>query len=281
MHDAIVVGAGPAGSTAAYLLAAQGYDVMVIERARFPRVKVCGEYLNAGAVATLRRLGVSAELRPFALDGIVMHAHDLRVRLPVSGEAWAVPRSDLDAALATQARTAGAKCVTGTAVDLHLESDSASVRFIDSSGGTVTLAARFVIGADGIGSLVARKAGLALSVPARARFAIGGHYRGFSGDGRCVEMFVDGPAYFAVNPLGGDIANVMMVVRSQTLRSMSHALDEEFAVRAEAMMRGNRHFHSIERVGKRVSIGPLAHRTRGLAKGRVLLAGDAASFIDP
>ena len=56
MHDAdvIVVGAGPAGSATALRLARAGASVTLVERARFPRRKVCGEYLNAGAVRALR-----------------------------------------------------------------------------------------------------------------------------------------------------------------------------------------------------------------------------------
>ena len=61
--DVVVVGAGPAGSATALLLARAGRSVRIVERARFPRRKVCGEYVNGGAVDALDRLGVLATVR--------------------------------------------------------------------------------------------------------------------------------------------------------------------------------------------------------------------------
>ena len=61
MYDAVVVGAGPAGSTTAAHLASRGHDVLLIDRARFPREKVCAEYISPGGAAILERLGVHGQ----------------------------------------------------------------------------------------------------------------------------------------------------------------------------------------------------------------------------
>ena len=61
LFDAVVLGGGPGGATAALLLARAGWSVAVIERARFPRRKVCGEYLSATNFPLLRRLGVAED----------------------------------------------------------------------------------------------------------------------------------------------------------------------------------------------------------------------------
>jgi flavin-dependent dehydrogenase len=60
-YDALVVGAGPAGSTAAQLLARAGWSVAVVEKSRFPRRKVCGEFISAASIALLNELGVDSE----------------------------------------------------------------------------------------------------------------------------------------------------------------------------------------------------------------------------
>ncbi|HEV8230223.1 MAG TPA: FAD-dependent oxidoreductase, partial [Candidatus Limnocylindria bacterium] len=62
MSDVIVVGAGPAGAASAILLAERGFDVLVLDRAEFPRPKLCGEYLSPEAARVLDRLGVLKSL---------------------------------------------------------------------------------------------------------------------------------------------------------------------------------------------------------------------------
>jgi 2-polyprenyl-6-methoxyphenol hydroxylase-like FAD-dependent oxidoreductase len=72
VYDALIVGAGPAGATAAILLAEAGWSVALVEKAPFPRRKVCGEFLSATNLPLLRRLGVAeryeAEAGPAVRD---------------------------------------------------------------------------------------------------------------------------------------------------------------------------------------------------------------------
>ena len=114
MYDALVVGGGPAGSTAALALARRGWRVALVEKSRFPRRKVCGEYVAAGAWPVLRALGVAARLESRAgpaVRRVGFFARDARldVPMPSSGEAWgrAVARETLDATLLDDAARAG------------------------------------------------------------------------------------------------------------------------------------------------------------------------------
>ena len=74
MYDVIVCGAGPAGSVAATVLARGGARVLMLDRARFPRDKLCGDTINPGALAVLRRLGLAEEFEAAALpvDGMIV-----------------------------------------------------------------------------------------------------------------------------------------------------------------------------------------------------------------
>ncbi|HEY3702895.1 MAG TPA: FAD-dependent monooxygenase, partial [Acidimicrobiales bacterium] len=119
--DTAVVGSGPAGSVAALTLARAGASVALIDKAGFPRDKACGDLVGPRGVQLLTELGLE---RPDALrlgDMVVVGPTGGRALLPAvpglayPGEAWAVPRTSLDARLRRAALDAGAEEVTGRA----------------------------------------------------------------------------------------------------------------------------------------------------------------------
>ncbi|MDP6607031.1 MAG: geranylgeranyl reductase family protein [Dehalococcoidia bacterium] len=156
-HDVIVVGAGPAGSTAARELATRGRDVLMLDRARFPRVKPCG------GVVSLR----SASLLPFDLSPVIEHVvsgayvrlgDGAQVERTTAGPlAYMTQRSRLDHFLAERAQEAGAQFRDGS---------GGLVRSVQQRGGEYEVAvngavhrARVLIGADGANGVVGNKLG--------------------------------------------------------------------------------------------------------------------------
>src|SRR5262249_5865900 len=117
-HDALVIGGGPAGATAALLLARGGWSVALLERKDFPRRKVCGEYLSATSLPLLARLGVAAAFRepagpPVTRVGLFAGRRALSAELPRPagcGGEWgrALAREHLDTLLLRAAARAGA-----------------------------------------------------------------------------------------------------------------------------------------------------------------------------
>ena len=114
-YEALVIGGGPAGSTTALALARAGWSVAIVEKAVFPRRKVCGEYISATTWPVLRELGIAGDLAPHAGPavrrvGFFVGDSTVEAPMPPSGGEWgrAIGRDLLDTALLDRAREAGA-----------------------------------------------------------------------------------------------------------------------------------------------------------------------------
>ncbi|MGI8758414.1 MAG: NAD(P)/FAD-dependent oxidoreductase [Acidimicrobiales bacterium] len=154
--DVVVVGAGPAGVAASVDLARAGREVLLIDKARFPRDKCCGDGLTAGALRHLELLGIEAGSLPSwqPVDDVVLHGpagRALALPLPRGRGTYAavVPRLELDAALVDVARAAGVKVADGhpcTGAEVGADRITLEV------AGLGPVAARYAIGADGMWS---------------------------------------------------------------------------------------------------------------------------------
>jgi geranylgeranyl reductase family protein len=162
--DVVVVGAGPAGSAAATVLARAGRDVVVVDKATFPRDKCCGDGLTAAALRLLEQLGLEPASVPSwtPVGTVVLHGPDhRRVSLPLPAEGLysvVARRVELDAALLALAAAAGAEVRQGTAcTDARAARDRVVVSLADGS----ELHARYLVAADGMWSPLRKQLGAA------------------------------------------------------------------------------------------------------------------------
>ena len=158
-YDALIVGAGPAGGTAALLLAKAGWSVAVVEKSKFPRRKVCGEFISATSFPLFHRLGIARQFFEQAGPevrevGLFAGETVLTSAMPGSknsDELWgrALGREHLDTLLLDAAAAAGAQVWQPCAV-MHLQRDIEGFTCTVSNRGTmVTLQAGIVIAAHG------------------------------------------------------------------------------------------------------------------------------------
>ncbi|HSM06080.1 MAG TPA: FAD-dependent monooxygenase [Longimicrobiales bacterium] len=152
LRDVVVVGAGPAGSLAAGLLARAGASVLLVDRATFPRWTVCGACLAPAGVAVLRQVGwdgILDEAGAPRLDRLVIRGWGTEVELPMAG-GRALSRARLDAALVASAVGEGAELRPGTGARLGPVRDGAREVLLSRGGDEERVRARVVVAATGL-----------------------------------------------------------------------------------------------------------------------------------
>jgi flavin-dependent dehydrogenase len=290
MLDVLVVGAGPAGAIAGFVLARAGARVRLVDRATFPRDKLCGDTLNPGTLARLRALGIGDAVadRGLRVDGMVVtgeHGVAIEGRYPGGLSGRALLRRDLDWLLLEHALRAGCEFDAGVAVREALISNEhgascVSGALVGHNGSSRDIRARVTIAADGRRSAIAFGLGLARHPERPRRWAIGGYFD-LPSSSALGEMHIRRGRYIGVAPVPGGATNVCLVKPSgpgdADLRDPAALLMRELA--RDSMLRGR--FAGARLIDQPVVLGPLAvDVSPGHVQG-LLLAGDAAGFVDP
>lgn len=289
--DVVVVGGGPAGSTAAHLLVRRGWRVLVVDRARFPRAKACGECVNPGAVEALRRLGlldVVMALGPSRLQGWRVRAPGADVAGDFGGDTHGlgVSRKLLDHALLGAARDAGVSILEDARVERVTPADSAgrgpqhgrpSVTVL-VGGERRTLTPRLVVGADGLRSVVSRSLGLVTrgSAPAKASVTVHVSGSGLPTD-RGVLDLRDGRT-LGVAPIGARGWNVTLVVDASR---DGHLLAGDPTTVLASTLRDRFPGARWTLDDGPWASGPFHWSVRRCWAPGVVLVGDAAGYFDP
>jgi menaquinone-9 beta-reductase len=283
--DVLVVGAGPAGAAAGLSARRRGLDVLVVDKATFPRDKTCGDGLTTAALRLLEHLGVDVTGLPGYMsvrETVLVGPDGRHVSLPLADDgdyAAVVPRVELDAAIVDTARRSGVDVRDGVAVT-GIDADGDGVTATTADHGTVQ--ARFLVAADGHYSFVRRCLRREAPPDLGTWHAFRQYFRGVD-DPRLYVLFEADllPGYAWVFPLPEGRANVGFGVlrRPGTTGKELNARWRELLTRPS--VRSVLGPAAEPEATHRAWPIPASFEYDALADGRVLYIGDAANVVDP
>ncbi|HEX9163413.1 MAG TPA: NAD(P)/FAD-dependent oxidoreductase [Thermoanaerobaculia bacterium] len=294
MHDIIVIGGGPAGSTAATLLARRGYSVLLLEREKFPRFQI-GESLLPYNNDLFDRLGVTEKLERgdfFPKYGAYFVTGDGKVGASFRFDrnldeqyhrSFQVKRADFDQLLLRNAESSG--------VEVREQCGVTSVDLSDRTGAIVETStgarheARFVIDASGHGAVLGSRVGEKADVASLKKVAFFAHYRGVpraeGRDAGNTVIVVLQDAWFWMIPVNQELMSVGIVVDREHVKNCGLTPEELLTRTIEATPWVAERMRNAERTTQVYARRDFSYRMKRIVGENFALIGDAAGFLDP
>ncbi len=284
--DVCVIGAGPAGTAAAITAARAGQQTLLVDRAAFPRSKVCGCCISPAGLALLTQTGLNLKsLQAHQVASLALYVRHRRYDLPTRA-GMVIARDLLDSALATHAMHHGA---------IFLDQTSATVRSLDRDHATIdlttpdtqtTIRARAVIAADGLqGRALNLIPNLATNIATRSRMGLGATIslpQTLAAD-TCqpavISMYLAQHGYVGLAPLQDGRLNIAAAINPRFIASHDSPAHAIAAILAQSTTSDG----LLEAIVSQSFRGtPLLTRTRSrLESHRLLISGDAGGYAEP
>ncbi len=267
-YDLIVVGGGPAGTSAAITAARTGARVLLLEAGKYPRHKVCGEFISPESLDLLQSLvGADSDLlrRAPRIQHSRVYIDDVELSFPVDPAAISLPRYDLDAALWKAAINCQVEARQESAIHDVSGTGPFTVRTADEA-----LSAKCLIFAAGRWPRLEKFRPELNSGP--RWIGLKAHFEEDSAP-LSTDLYFFQHGYCGVQPIGDNRVNACAMVRSDVATTLSEVFSQNSALAERA--------RNWRQLFDTVSTSPLVFREPVPARDNVLLAGDSAAFIDP
>ena len=295
-YDVIIAGGGPAGSSAAIHLAASGVRVLLAEQKKFPRPKLCGEFISPECISHFERLGVAEQMRgarPSSLTETVFYSRNgANVRVPShwfgnGGIALGLSRAEMDERLLRRAAEAGATILEDAhVIKLLFDKDRVVGATLKRGGKEETYQSQFTLDATGRSRTLARVVERIHSTSAQSQrapmVAFKAHLRNIHvAPGACEIYFYPG-GYGGLNNIEAGLSNLCFIVNARDVRARN---SDPGRVMRDVVFQNQRAAYTlgpaqVQSEWLAVSLERFGRRSASPAKG-LLAIGDAASFIDP
>lgn len=291
-YDVIIVGGGPAGSTAGTLLAKHGWKVAIFEKEQFPRFKI-GESLLPGSLCTFERMGVKEKID--RADVIVKYGGKIvsacgtrtnrflfsnvfRCKYPT---AYQVERSRFDQILLDHAAETGCEVRQGERVtDFSCGQDGVTIRTT-----TAEFRGQYLIDCSGRNTLVGTHFNLRRNYPELRKFSLYAHFEGVDRppgiEGTLTQMVRGRDRWFWIIPITATKTSIGVVLDAQTFKRMKLSPEAAFLQTLRENPKVIEQMSDARRVTEVYATGDFSFRTKRFTGDRWVLAGDAAGFIDP
>jgi flavin-dependent dehydrogenase len=262
--DLVVIGSGPSGAAAAIAAAGRGLRVSLLEAGRYPRHKVCGEFVSAEAAEVLRYLlgNQPAILRDAPRINVSrLHAGTSMVSMPLAQPAYSIPRIKLDEVLWQAAKSRGIDCRILSATSVA----NADVYFEVETGESL-IRSRSVINASGRWSRISSAA-----PQGEPWIGLKAHFSGQTDD--AVDLYFTDDGYCGVQAVSPGVLNACALVKQGCARQLSEVFLQNISLHSRS-----RHWTQIMET---FATAPVYLGPRTPLRDGILQVGDAAGFVDP
>jgi flavin-dependent dehydrogenase len=300
-YDVVVIGGGPAGCTAAGLVASAGHSTLLVERERFPRFHV-GESLMPECYWPLQRLGLIERMKASKFtpkksvqfvtasgkesEPFYFTEHDPRE----SSTTWQVERADFDKMLFDRAGELGADCYDQTRIMDVLIDEQGSARGVKlrtADGEMREISCRVVMDGSGQSSLIANKLGLREDIPDLKKAAIWGYYKnamrdeGDNGGATIIMHTEQKDSWFWFIPLSDEVTSIGCVGDNDYMLKTGLDTEARYQLELDRCPGLQSRLEHAERVGKLHVAKEYSYWTKQHSGNGWVLIGDAFGFIDP
>ncbi len=291
-YDAIIIGAGPAGSSCALFLQSMGHKVLVLDQADFPRDKVCGEFISPAADSILKDLGVLKLVEASSsnrLHGVALSSYgnpELELNYPMDPKTGKMPTSlslsrfNFDRILVEEMCERGIEFLPRHRVeDILIEEHRVIGVTALGPNGRIKIKASIIVDAGGRNAISLRKFKLKKTKKGAGKIALAAHWENMHFPGPYCYMHISKPGYSGMAPMGNGLSNVVLILDSELVKGK----DPETLYREVLNLNPLRKKYFVE--AKPISpvriVDTLAFDVHPNPFDGLVLVGDAMGFIDP